>query len=179
MLKHGSKRESNENPLIPLVKMDALLTETERNNTCGYYGIILEYACKWYNGQKLEIAKPGKPDLRFVVDGKKRVVEVKENGGNFYTCGKGNTFIFYAVYIDMEKMLKDQFGYVIPMPAFREAAAAFNHIRSEKKDRGLTKMALQTLYNYSKGDFHGTKALKLAAMWEELGAISFKDFFKG
>ena len=154
------------------------LTDEQRNNACGLLGYLLELAVKDYAHKPLEISKPGKVDISLTIDGKLRRVEVKENGGDFrYGC-KGNSYIAYAVYIDGDKPLREQFGYVMPMSVFREVGAELNHIRNEKHDRnGVNKMALQTLYNYKKGDYHGAKAWKLSAMWEAAGAIPFKDFF--
>lgn len=155
------------------------LTEQQRNAVDAINGYLLEYAVKDYAHKKLAISKPGKVDLSLPIDGKLRRVEVKQNGGDFrYNC-KGNSYIVYAVYIDGNKPLREQFGYVMPMEVFRTAGYTLNHIRTEKKDsKGNVKMSLQTLYNYSKQDFHGAKAFKLSALWEEMGAIPFKEFFK-
>ena len=156
------------------------LTVEQLNATDAINGYLLELAVKDYYNKPLSISKPGKLDLTATVDGKARRMEVKQNGGDFrYNC-KGCSYIAYAVYIEPDKPLSEQFGYVMPMTVFKTVGYALHHIRTEKQDSaGHTKMALQTLYNYSKADFHGAKAFKLSAMWEEAGAIPFKDFFKG
>ena len=143
-------------------------------------GYLLELAVKDYADKPLSISKPGRVDISLRIAGKLRRVEVKQNGGDFrYNC-KGSSYIAYAVYINPDKPLSEQFGYVMPLSVFKTCGYALNHIRTEKTDSaGHTKMALQTLYNYKKSDFHGAKAFKLSAMWEEAGAIPFKEFFKG
>lgn len=178
MFEHGKKRENDENALPILKEFEKLLTVKELANPNGYHGFLLEYAVKWYSGQVMKIADIGKPDCKLTISGKNRIVEIKQNGGNFYSACKGSSFIAYAVFIDPEKTLREQFGYIMPMGDFKMCGTALNHIRGEKRDRGAVKMALQTLYDYKKADFHGTKAFKLADMWEEAGAIPFKDFFK-
>lgn len=154
------------------------LTAEQENAVDAINGYLLELAVKDYFGKTLAISKPGKVDITATIDGHSRRMEVKQNGGDFrYNC-KGNSYIAYAVYIEPGKPLREQFGYVMPMKVFRECGYALNHIRAEKVDsKGNTKMALQTLYNYKKDDFHGAKAFKLSAMWEAAGAVSFKDFF--
>ena len=179
MFEHGKKREAGENALLSLKDFEKLFTEKELANINAYHGFLLEYAIKWYGGITLKISDIGKPDCKLTINGQNRIVEIKQNGGNFYSACKGSSFIAYCVFIDPEKSLKEQFGYIMPMGDFKVCGAALNHIRSEKRDRGAVKMALQTLYDYKKADFHGTKAFKLADMWEEAGAIPFKDFFKG
>ena len=157
----------------------ANLTPEQLNATDAINGYLLEYAVKDWAHKRLAISKPGKVDLSLPINGKLRRVEVKQNGGDFRFNCKGCTYIAYAVYIDGEKPLAGQFGYVMPMEVFKTAGYALNHIRAEKKDsKGNVKMSLQTLYNYSKQDFHGAKAFKLSALWEEMGAIPFKEFFK-
>ena len=153
------------------------LSDSELRNTCGYYGYLLELAIKDFFGLPLVISDPKKHDLRITLDGKKRFVEVKENGGNFYNLCRRDSFIFYAVYIDVNKPITGQFGYFMPLSVFRSCGFELKHIRTEKRDGNEIKTALQTLYNYSKGDFHGAKAFKLSTLWEENGAISFKEFF--
>lgn len=156
------------------------LTAEQLNAVDAINGYLLELAVKDYAGQELTISKPGKVDIRLAIDGKRRCVEVKQNGGDFRRSCKGNSYIVYAVYIDGNKPLREQFGYVMPMTVFREIGNSLKHIRAEKIDSaGNKKMSLQTLYNYSKGDFHGAKAFKLSEAWEEAGAIPFKNFFKG
>jgi len=155
------------------------LSAEQLSATDAINGYLLELAVKDYCGKKLVISKAGKVDLSVKIDGRLRRLEVKQNGGDFrYQC-KGSSFIAYAVYIDSNKPLSGQFGYVMPMEVFRQCGYALNHIRKEKTDsKGNAKMSLQTLYNYSKDDFHGAKAFKLSAMWEEMGAIPFKEFFQ-
>ena len=154
------------------------LTPEQRNAVDAIPGYLLEYAVKDYYHKPLVISKPGKVDITATIDGHARRMEIKQNGGDFrYNC-KGNTYIAYAVYIDPNKSLREQFGYVMPMEIFKACGYALNHIRTEKTDsKGNTKMALQTLYNYKKGDFHGAKGFKLADAWEAAGAIPFKEFF--
>lgn len=154
------------------------LTPEQRNAVDAIPGYLLEYAVKDYYHKPLIISKPGKVDITATIDGHARRMEVKQNGGDFrYNC-KGNSYIAYAVYINPNKPLREQFGYVMPMSVFKACGYALNHIRTEKTDsKGNTKMALQTLYNYKKGDFHGAKGFKLADAWEAAGAIPFKEFF--
>ena len=153
-------------------------TAEQERATDAHMGYLLEYAVKAYGGAAMKISEPGKTDLRFEIDGKRRYVEVKQNGGDFRHACKGNSYIFYAIYIDENKPLREQFGYVMPMKVFKAVGAELHLFRSEKKDsKGNVKMSLQTLYNYSKQDFHGAKAFKLADAWEAAGAIPFKDFF--
>lgn len=141
-------------------------------------GYLLEYAVKWYFGADMNISDPEKRDLKASIDGHMRFIEIKQNGGDFRHSCKGNSFIMYAIYIDESKPLSGQFGYVMPMATFKTVGAQLHLFRSEKKDsKGNVKMSLQTLYNYSKQDFHGAKAFKLADAWEAAGAIPFKDFF--
>lgn len=158
---------------------EKFFTERENNAKDARCGYLLELAVKDYFGLPLEISKPGKTDITVEINGHKRKAEIKQNGGDFRHACKGNSFIFYAVYIDESKTLAEQFGYIMPMTVFKKAGAELKHIRDTKTDsKGLEKMSLQTLYNYSKGDFHGAKAFKLADRWEELEAVSFKEFFK-
>lgn len=155
------------------------LTEAQRNATDAIFGYLLELAVKDFFNRPLVISPAGKVDLSAVIAGKVRRLEVKQNGGDFRTAGKGSSIIAYAVYVDINKTLAEQFGYVMPMTVFRECGNALNLIRSEKTDSaGHTKMSLQTLYNYKADDFHGKKAFKLADAWEESGAVTFKEFFK-
>ena len=154
------------------------LTAEQLANTCGFYGYLLELAIKDFFGKPLVISAEGKIDISVMYDGKLRRAEIKQNGGQFRSAGKGNSLMFYAVYIEPEKTLAEQFGYIMPMEIFRAIGFELNHIRKEKLDGdGYRIMALQTLYNYSKADFHGAKAGKLADEWTENGAITFKDFF--
>lgn len=159
---------------------DQFLTTEQKNAVDALNGYRLELAVKGYAGKELAISKPGKVDVSLPIAGKVRRVEIKQNGGDFRLSCKGNSYIVYAVYIDPDKPLREQFGYVMPMDVFRTCGNALHHIRAEKIDSaGHKKMALQTLYNYKQGDFHGAKAFKLSAMWEEMGAIPFKEFFNG
>lgn len=155
------------------------LTAAQVNATCAFYGYLLELAVKAWAGKRLAISSAGRVDLSAVIDGKLRRLEVKQNGGDFRHSGKGSSYIAYAIYIDPSKPLTAQLGYVMPMSVFRETGTALNFIRDEKADsKGNSKMALQTLWNYSKDDFHGRKAEKLMDAWEAAGAIPFKEFFK-
>ena len=154
------------------------LTPEQKANLDAFDGFLLELSIKDYINKPLTISKAGKVDTSIVIDGKLRRLECKQNGGDFRHECKGSTYIAYAVYIEENKPLNQQFGYVMPMEVFKACGYALNHIRKEKKDAdGMVKMSLQTLYNYKKGDFHGAKAFKLSAMWEANGAIPFKDFF--
>ena len=86
--------------------------------------------------------------------------------------------MFYAVYIDPEKTLREQFGYTMPMDIFREIGLSLGHVRAHKVSKEHEDIeALQTLYVYSKADFLGRKAFKLADAWETAGAVPFKEFF--
>jgi hypothetical protein len=155
------------------------LTDKQLNAVDALWGYVLELAIKDYYGLPLVISPAGKTDIRAVIDGHLRLCESKQNGGDFRTAGKGNSYMMYSVYVDLDADLRHQFGYVMPMRVFRECGYALNHIRSEKSDHnGLTKMSLQTLYVYKQGDFLGKKAFKLADLWEENGAVPFKEFFK-
>ena len=157
----------------------AYLTEEQKNAKDALYGYLLELAVKDYCGKKLVISKPGHIDVSMNVNGVLRRIEIKQNGGDFRHLCKGNSYVAYAVFIDPEADLAHQLGYFIPMPVFREAGFALNHIRAEKKCKadGVYKTALQTLYNYKQASFHGVKAFKLIDMWEAGGAITFKDMF--
>lgn len=166
----------------PLSYYDQFLTEAQRNDACGYHGYLLELAVKDFYGRPLVISPRGKLDLSGEVYGHLRRLEVKSNGGDFYNAGKGSSFILYAVYVDPDEDLRHQEGYLIPMKLFRQVGYALNHIRGEKSykdDKGVTryKMSLQTLYNYSKADYHGRKAEKLIDLWLDGGAVDFKSFF--
>lgn len=164
--------------MLTLESYSAVLTPEQKNAIDARNGYLLELAIKDYYHKKLVISKPGKLDLQIAVDGHKRNCEVKQNGGDFRFECKGNSYIAYCVYIEPGKDLRHQLGYVMPMTVFKSAGYALNHIRKEKLDsKGNCKMALQTLYNYTKADFHGKKAFKLIDMWEADGAIAFKDFF--
>jgi hypothetical protein len=164
--------------MLTLNSYSSILTPEQKNATDAYNGYLLELAVKDYYHKTLAISKPGKLDLQIMVDGHKRNCEVKQNGGDFRFECKGNSYIAYCVYIEPGKDLRHQLGYVMPMTVFKTAGYALNHIRKEKLDsKGNCKMALQTLYNYTKADFHGKKAFKLIDMWEENGAVPFKDFF--
>ena len=154
------------------------LSEEQKKAVDAIPGYLLEFAVKDYFHKTLAISKPGKLDLQIMVDGHKRNCEVKQNGGDFRFECKGNSYIAYCVYIEPGKDLRHQLGYVMPMTVFKSAGYALNHIRKEKLDsKGNCKMALQTLYNYTKADFHGRKAFKLIDLWEAGGAVAFKDFF--
>ena len=155
------------------------LSSAQLNAVDAINGYLLELAVKAYYGKTLTVSPAGRVDLSAVIGGKLRRLEVKQNGGDFRTAGKGSSWIAYAIYIEPGKPLSEQFGYVMPMETFREIGYELNLIRSEKTDSaGHTKMSLQTLYNYSKADFHGKKAFKLADAWEDAGAIPFKEFFR-
>lgn len=164
--------------LPALIYYVQFLTPEQAANTCGFYGYLLELAVKDFFGKPLVISPTGKRDISFIHDGKRRYMEIKENGGDFINQCKGSSLIAYSVFIDINKPLNEQFGYVMPLSAFKECGYKLNHIRKEKVDKdGYNKMSLQTLYNYSKADFHGAKAFKLSALWEESGAVTFKEFF--
>lgn len=153
-------------------------TAEQERATDAHMGYLLEYAIKYYFGADMNISDPGKRDLKVSIDGHVRFIEIKQNGGDFRHACKGNSYIMYCIYIDENKPLREQFGYVMPMATFKAVGAELNFFRSEKKDKaGNVKMSLQTLYNYKKGDFHGAKGYKLADAWEAAGAIPFKDFF--
>ena len=165
--------------LHKLVYYAQFLTAEQLNNACGYYGYLLELAIKDYFGKPLVISPEGKIDISVSFNGKLRRAEIKQNGGQFRSAGKGNSLMFYSVYIEPEKTLPEQLGYIMPMELFRSVGFSLKHIRTEKLDGdGYRIMALQTLYNYSKSDFHGAKAGKLADTWEDGGAVTFKSFFK-
>jgi len=166
--------------MFPVLSYYAQFLNPEDIRSFGYLGCLLELAIKDFFGLPLVISPAGKPDLKAVIyDGKAHYIESKENGGDFYNACKGTGIMCYAIYIDENKTLPEQFGYVMPMSVFRSAGYALNHIRSEKIDKnGYKKMALQTLYNYKEDDFHGKKAFKLIDLWEDGGAITFKDCFK-
>lgn len=157
----------------------AYFTEAQLRAHDSFWGYLLEYAVKDYAHAPMVISEPGKTDVRMVIDGKLRHVETKQNGGDFRHACKGNSYIAYAVYIDVNKPLREQFGYVMPMKLFKEIGGGpLHHIRSVKKDRsGLEKMSLQTLYVYKSDSFLGAKGYKLADAWEAAGAIPFKEFF--
>lgn len=166
--------------MYPLSYYIQFLTASQIAND-GFYGYVLELAVKDFFGLPLVISEAGHNDCwRVPIDGKDRVLEVKQNGGDFRTAGKGNSFMAYAVYIDLNRDLAHQFGYMMPMEIFRQVGNGdLHHIRAEKKDHnGALKMSLQTLYVYKKNDYLGKKAFKLADAWEDAGAVSFKDFFK-
>ena len=165
--------------MFNLVYFIQYLSTQQLNAVDALNGYLLELAVKAWAGKKLAVSSAGHVDLSVMIDGKVRRLEVKQNGGDFRSAGKGSTWIAYAVYIEPGKPLSEQFGYVMPMETFREIGYQLNLIRSEKTDsKGNSKMSLQTLYNYSKADFHGKKAFKLADAWENAGAIPFKEFFK-
>lgn len=165
--------------LFPLIYYYQFLSDAQKNATDALFGYLLELAVKDFFNRPLVISSAGRIDLSAVINGKLRRLEVKQNGGDFRTAGKGSSYIAYSIYIDVNKPLSEQFGYVMPMSVFRECGNALNLIRSEKTDSaGHSKMSLQTLYNYKKNDYHGAKAFKLSALWEENGAIPFKEFFK-
>lgn len=163
----------------PLIYFAQFLTDAQRNSD-GYYGYLLELAICYHYGRPLVISPANAHDIVFTdSNGKRRFMESKQNGGEFRHYCKGNSYISYAVFIDPYKTLPEQFGYVMPLDVFRTCGKALNHIRTEKKDAdGSVKIALQTLYKYKDGDFHGAKAFKLSTLWEENGAIPFKEFYK-
>ena len=166
----------------PLSYYAQFLTPEQANDPCGYNGYLLELAVKDFYGRPLVISPRGHLDLSGDVFGHLRRLEVKSNGGDFYNAGKGSSYILYATYIDPDQDLRHQDGCLIPMSLFREVGYALNHIRSEKrykdsKGEVKVKMSLQTLYNYSKRDYHGRKAEKLHDAWIEGGAVDFIDFF--
>lgn len=154
------------------------LTEEQKRAKDAINGYLLELAVKDYYGLPLVISKAGKRDLKITVNGKVHYCEVKQNGGDFRFECRGSSYIAYSVYIEPEKDLRHQLGYLMPMTVFKSAGYALNHIRKEKLDsKNNCKMSLQTLYDYAKADFHGKKAFKLIDMWEADGAVAFKDFF--
>ena len=166
---------------FPLWEYIFYLTPEQLNATHALMGYLLELAVKDFFGLQLVISKPGSNDLwRVPIHGALRVVEAKENGGDFRHYGLGNSFIFYAVFIDPSKDLRGQLGYLIPMRTFRTAGDDLHHIRHDKKDRkGNSKVSLQGLYNYKQGDYHGVKAFKLIDRWtEDIETETFKEFFQ-
>lgn len=170
--------------MFPLSFYLAFLTPEQLANACALYGYLLELAIKDYrdsyahDASRLVISKAGHVDLSLMIDGKLRRVEVKQNGGEFRHLCRGSSYIAYAIYIEPDLPLRQQFGYVLPMRDFKTAGASVNLFRYDKEDGdGYRKLALQTLYNYKAGDFHGRKAEKLADALETLGAIPFKEFF--
>ena len=153
-------------------------TAEQERATDAHMGYLLEYAVKYYFKANMNISEPEKRDLKAPIDGHMRFIEIKQNGGDFRHSCKGSSYIAYAIFVDENKPLREQFGYVMPMATFKTVGAQLHLFRSEKKDsKGNVKMSLQTLYNYSKQDFHGAKAFKLADAWEAAGAIPFKEFF--
>ena len=161
-----------------LVYYVQFLTDAQRYSD-GFFGYVLELAVKDFFNLPLLISPPEKKDVKATIyDNSKHYIEVKQNGGDFRSACHGSGMIAYTVYIDLDKPLNQQFGYVMPMSIFRTVGAELKHIRSEKKDKnGNLKMSLQSLYNYKENDYHGKKAFKLADSWEDNGAITFKDCF--
>ena len=165
--------------MFNLCFFEQFFTAEQARATDARKGYLLELAIKSYFGADMNISDPGKRDLKVSIDGHMRFIEIKQNGGDFRHACKGSSYIMYCIYIDENKPLCEQFGYVMPMTTFKAVGAELNFFRSEKKDKaGNVKMSLQTLYNYKKDDFHGAKGYKLADAWEAAGAIPFKEFFR-
>lgn len=168
---------------FPLSFYRQFLTPEEKANTCALHGFLLELAIKDYrDGYKhdparLVISKAGHVDLSLVIDGKLRRVESKQNGGEFRNYCRGSSYMAYAIYIDEDKPLAGQFGYIVSRQDFIACGDSVNLFRSKKDNDKYTKLSLQTLYNYAEADFHGKKAFKLADALEDAGAITFKEFF--
>lgn len=168
---------------FPLSFYRQFLTPDQLANTCAIQGFLLELAIKDFRDNykhdpaRLVISKAGHVDLSLIIDGKLRRVECKENGGEFRNYCRGSSYMAYAVYIDEDKPLAGQFGYIAPRADFIAAGDSVNLFRSKKDNGKYMKLSLQTLYVYKQADFHGKKAFKLADALEDAGAITFKEFF--
>lgn len=156
-------------------------------NSCNLYGYALELAVKHYFGLPLDISRDNNIDVIAEIDGKRHFLEVKTGSspcvslradGSEKNELKTCSFFGYAIYIDPNKTLAGQFGYILPSSIIRKTGFETGFLRETVRSDGKPTIKTQTLYNYKKNDYHGTKAFKLSALWEENGAIPFKEFFK-
>ena len=161
-----------------LVAFISFLSDSQINATCALFGYLLELAVKSFFGMPMTISPAGKPDITIPINGKNRRTEIKQNGGDFRSNCKGESYIAYCVYVDINKPLNQQFGYIVKKSVFIDCANQVNMIREKTDSKGYKKTSLQTVYNYKLNDFHGSKGYKLADLLEQHGAIPFKEFFK-
>ena len=149
---------------------------TLKTTLCGY---CLELSIKDYLGLPLVLSPAGKVDVTMPINGKNRKTEIKQNGGDWRNNCKGESFVAYCPYVDLDKPLNQQFGYIVVKTAFVRCAEKVNLIRHGKKDsKGYSKDSLQTVYNYKLNQFHGAKAFKFTALLEdETNALTFKEYF--
>ena len=85
----------------------------------------------------------------------------------------------YSFYVDLDKPLCKQYGYVMSMKDFLSIGFELNHIKAGTENGGKNRcLKTQTVYNNSKKAFHGKKAFKLEERYLQVDAVSFKEFFK-
>lgn len=146
-------------------------------NSCSLLGFALELAVKDYLGLEMSISRSRQADTIFSDEKGRHFLEVKSNSSPFDASKCGT--IAYAFFVDLEKPLNKQWGYVMPMKLFKEIGYSLNHIKSGTSNggRNFVEEKTQTVWNYSKNAPHGAKAYKLEDAYLENGAISFEEWF--
>lgn len=148
-------------------------------NSCSVLGLALELAVKDFYGLPLNISGRKGIDIIFTDDdGNKRFMEVKSNSSPIGNAVNRSSVMAYAFFIDVNKTLDNQYGYVMDKKIFLEIGYKLNHIKNGTSAGGKAKcIKTQTVYNYSKNEFHGAKAFKLEDEYLNVGAIPFSEFF--
>ena len=154
-------------------------------NSCSVFGFALELAVKDYYGLPLVISRQRGIDVITEVNGKRTFIEVKSNSSPLAIGVSRSSLMCYACFVDINKPLNRQKGYVINRSDFVDIGIKLNHIKTgtsnyranNGKPSFNTCLKTQTVYNYSKGEYHGKKWFKLEDEYIEHGGISFRDWF--
>lgn len=154
--------------------------ETVKPNDCNLRGYALELAVKDYYGLELSICREHANDVVFRdEDDRRHFMEVKSNSSPIDGVLNRSSVISYAFFINLDATLAEQNGYVMPLKKFMDIGMSLGHIKSGTVKGGSVHVEYktQTVYNYSKMEFHGKKAFKLADAYVQAGAVSFEDWF--
>lgn len=149
-------------------------------NDCNIRGLALELAVRDYFDLPLVIGTQRQNDIVFRdEDDRRHFMEVKSNSSPLDGILNRSSMISYAFFVDLDRPLNEQMGYVLKLKKFMDIGLSLGHIKSGTTKGGevAVEYKTQTVYNYSKMEFHGKKAFKLAEAYAQAGAQSFEEFF--
>lgn len=155
-------------------------TRTFRANSCAINGCAMQLAAQDWAKNKLEFRLHGIDIIYKDADGERRFLEVKSNSSPIEAASALRcSMIAYASHVEPSRPLNKQDGYVLPMADFLRIGKELKLIKSGTSCGGskTEDMKTQTVYNNSKGDYHGTKWFKLEEEFLKVGALTFEEFF--
>lgn len=164
-----------------------ILTQAQNNGNanlhgvCGNQGDAFELAIKDALGLSLKVSKEHTIDVRFCIDGKRlNKIEIKQNGGELRNDCRGNSYIIYAPFVDMNKSIYEQpAAYILKRSTFIDMISdpRVKILRHNKKtSKGTLIDALQTTWVYTKNEPLGNKAQHFIELAEELGIVKLSDW---